>query len=285
MTPPPSLRNRCAVLATMHRKEHAIAPLLEQELGLQITVPPDLDTDVFGTFTRDIKRLGTQIEAARAKAVKAIELTGEPLALASEGSFGPHPAVPFLATNCEIVLLLEPSQGLELVGQAISTDTNYSHQRVESWEEARQFAHKVGFPDHGLVVTIGDPMAENSQIIKGITREEELAEAVQRALHHSPQVHIETDMRALYNPRRMKVIQQATEDLLRKITQVCPQCSWPGFDVVERKPGLLCSWCHQPTQLTHAALYRCSYCDFSQEKLFPDGRHSADPGECAYCNP
>jgi hypothetical protein len=285
MNPPPLLRNRFAVLATMHGKEQAIAPLLEQELGIQIIVPPGLNTDVFGTFTREMKRVGTQIEAARAKAAKAIELTGETLALASEGSFGPHPLVPYLATNCEIVLLLDQSYGLELIGQAFSTETNYRHQLVGSLREARQFAQKVGFPEHGLVVMGGDSLAEVPQIIKGITCEDQLVDAFQVALRHSQKVHIETDMRALYNPSRMKVIRQATEDLLRKIAQTCPQCSWPGFDIVKRKPGLLCTLCHQPTLLTRSAVYGCQHCGFSQEELFPDGQKTADPGECEYCNP
>jgi hypothetical protein len=285
MNPPPSLRNRFAVLATMHRKEQAIAPLLEQELGIQSIVPPDLNTDVFGTFTRDVKRLGTQIEAARAKATKAIELTGQTLALASEGSFRPHPLIPYLAINCEIVLLLDQSYGLELIGQVFSTETNYRHQMVGSLQEARQFAQKVGFPEHGLVVMGGDSLTEAPPIIKGITCEDQLADAFQVALRYSHKVHIETDMRALYNPSRMKVIRQATEDLLRKIAQTCPKCSWPGFDIVKRKPGLPCTLCHQPTQLTRSALYRCEHCGFSEEELFPDGRSTADPGECEYCNP
>ncbi len=285
MNPPPSLRNRLAVLATMHRKEQAIAPLLEQELGIQSIIPPDLNTDIFGTFTRDVKRLATQIETARAKAVKAIELTGQTLALASEGSFGPHPLVPYLATNCEIVLLLDQNCGLELIGQTISTETNYRHQLVESLSEARQFAQKVGFPEHGLVVMGEDSLPKPPPIRKGIIDEDQLAEAFELVQHYSPRVHIETDMRALYNPSRMKVIRQATQDLLRKIAQTCPQCDWPGFDVVKRTPGLPCQLCRQPTQLTRSALYGCQHCGFSQEELFPGGRISADPGECEYCNP
>jgi Zn finger protein HypA/HybF involved in hydrogenase expression len=285
MNPPPSLHNRFAVLATMHRKEQAIAPLLEQELGIKTIVPPNLNTDIFGTFTRNVKRLGTQIEAARAKAVKAIDLTGETLAIASEGSFRPHPVIPYLAVNCEIVLLLDQSHGLELVGQAISTATNYRHQLVESLQQAQQFAQEVGFPEHGLVVMGGDSLTQEAPIIKGITSEEQLADAFEVALRHSSKVHLETDMRALYNPSRMKVIHKATQDLLRKIAQTCPQCSYPGFDIVERKPGLPCGLCHQPTQLTLFAVYRCEHCGFTKEELFPDGRSTVDPGECEYCNP
>lgn len=65
-------QNRVCILATMHKKEQAIAPLLEKELEVKVVVPEAFNTDIFGTFTRDIKRLGTQLEAARLKAKKAL---------------------------------------------------------------------------------------------------------------------------------------------------------------------------------------------------------------------
>ncbi|PMB21063.1 DUF6671 family protein, partial [Fischerella thermalis] len=99
--------NRIAVLATKHQKERVIAPILEAELRMKVVVPEDFDTDVFGTFTREVKRPGNQVEAARLKAKKALELTGESLAIASEGSFGPHPEIPFISGNREVVLLLD----------------------------------------------------------------------------------------------------------------------------------------------------------------------------------
>ncbi|MBC1225360.1 hypothetical protein GNF09_37015, partial [Nostoc sp. UCD120] len=90
---------RLVVLATMHQKEKVIAPLLEQELGIKIIVPQDFNTDIFGTFTREVERPGTQIAAAKLKAEKALELTQENLAVASEGSFTPHPFVPYIYCN------------------------------------------------------------------------------------------------------------------------------------------------------------------------------------------
>lgn len=279
--------DRIGVLATMHQKERAIAPIVERELGIQVIVPPDFDTDVFGTFTREVKRMGTQIEAARFKAEKAMAVTGATLALASEGTFGPHPLIPYLPANREIVLLLDKANDIEIVGQELSTETNYSHQRVSSTPEAYKFAQKVGFPEHALVVIVGDALSGKGEIIKGITTEEQLADAVQFGLKKSPdgKVHIETDMRAMHNPTRMKIIEKATLDLIKKINTVCPQCSWPGFEVVESKKGLPCDLCHLPTQLIRSVIYRCKKCDFSQEELFPDGRKTADPSQCQYCNP
>ncbi|QZT35026.1 hypothetical protein HUR95_07295 [Caldalkalibacillus thermarum TA2.A1] len=99
--------NRIGVLATMHKKEVVMAPLLKKELGVKIIVPERFNTDCFGTFTREIDRAGNQLEAARLKAQKALSITGEALAFASEGAFSPHPVFPFVPYNREIVLLLD----------------------------------------------------------------------------------------------------------------------------------------------------------------------------------
>ncbi|MBR8834670.1 MAG: hypothetical protein DSM106950_11680 [Stigonema ocellatum SAG 48.90 = DSM 106950] len=280
-------KNRTSVLATMHQKERVIAPIVEQKLGIKVLVPPDFNTDVFGTFTRVVKRRGTQIEAARFKAEKAMAITGETLAFASEGSFGPHPLMPYVPVNREIVIFLDKVNNIEIVGQELSTETNYSHQLVHSVEEAYSFAQRVGFPEHGLVIIVGDAAIVQGEVIKGITTKEQLFDAVKFCLNKSStgQVHIETDMRAMYNPTRMKNIEKATLNLSEKITQVCPECSWPGFDVVESQKGLPCAFCHLPTQLIRSVIYRCKKCAFSREELFPHGQETADPSKCQYCNP
>ncbi|RCJ27391.1 hypothetical protein A6S26_13270 [Nostoc sp. ATCC 43529] len=278
--------NRVAVLATMHQKEKAIAPILEA-LGIKVIVPQDFNTDVFGTFTRDIKRPGNQIEAARLKAQKALESTGETLALASEGSFFPHPSIPFLSSNREIVILLDTKYNLEIIGEEFSLETNHNHIVVENVEQAFQFAKKIGFPEHGLVVMFSESPQDSKQIIKGITTEKQLIEAVNFVIKNSPtgKAHLETDMRAMYNPTRMNNIAKATQDLVRKIQSCCPECSTPGFEVTERIPGLPCAMCDMPTALTLNVIYQCQKCGFSQEKLFPNGSEYADPAQCMYCNP
>ena len=57
-------KGRKLVIATMHNKERVIAPLLEKHLGVEIVVSKQFDSDKFGTFTREIKRVGNQLEAA-----------------------------------------------------------------------------------------------------------------------------------------------------------------------------------------------------------------------------
>lgn len=278
---------RVAVLATMHQKEKAIAPLLQQDLGIKVIVPENFNTDIFGTFTRDIKRVNTQIATAKLKAQKAMEITGKTIGIASEGSFAPHPSFPYIYANREIVIFLDQINNLEIIGEEFSIETNFNHQIITNITEAEEFAQKVGFPEHGLVVWFGEDENSQTEIIKGIITQEQLQASVNFGLQKSPngQVHIETDMRALYNPTRMKNIAKATQSLLKKINTCCPQCSTPGFSLTERIAGLPCEICHQPTSLTLAAVYECQKCGFSQEKIFPDGLDFADPSQCLYCNP
>ena len=47
---------RKVVIATKHKKELVIAPLLEKNLGVTCFVPDDFDSDALGTFSGEIKR-------------------------------------------------------------------------------------------------------------------------------------------------------------------------------------------------------------------------------------
>lgn len=281
------LQNRTAVLATMHQKEQAIAPILQQELKLNVIVPDNFNTDVYGTFTREVKRPATQIETAKLKIKKALELTGERIGIASEGSFYPYPNFPLVSCNREIIVLIDLENDLELIGDVVSTETNHSYQTVSSVEQAIEFASKIGFPEHALIVTTRQNPTPEDEIFKGITDLEELKHRVQYLLAKSAKgtIHLETDMRAMYNPTRMKVIEQATYDLVKKFQQKCPNCAYPGFALVERKSGLVCSLCHLPTSMIKAEIYQCKKCHYSEEKLYPNGVTTADPTYCNYCNP
>ncbi len=278
---------RTAILATKHRKEQAIAPLVERQLGTSVIVPPNFDSDRFGTFTRDVARQGTQLEAARAKANAALDETGGDLAIASEGSFAPHPNAPFLPGNRELVLWLDRARGLEVVGCEVTPATNYAQTTVASVAEALDFATRVRFPEHALVVSPKAEAADSSVIQKGLRDRDALAAAVEQVCANSPtgSAFLETDMRAHCNPLRMQAIARATEDLVNKLRQSCPQCERPGFAIAERQPGLPCAWCGAPTPMTRLAIRACPACGYRQEILHPDGKTSADPTYCQQCNP
>jgi hypothetical protein len=278
------LKNRLAVLATMHHKEKVIAPLLAEQAGIEVIVPPGLDTDQFGTFTREIKRRETQVKTALLKAKYALELTGETLAIASEGSFFPDPILPFSLCDREIVLLYEPLNNLEIRGEYLSREVNHQGKTVTSLEQALQFAEKVGFPEQGLVVMTHAQTTLPQEMSKGIRVLDHLIEAIRHTLRsHGGIAYLETDLRAMHNPKRQIAIALATQDLIRKLHQYCPQCQFPGFDVTQTRSGLRCGLCGLPTTMTQSYIYQCQRCHYQEEK--PSETPVADPTYCPYCNP
>ena len=76
-----------ASLLTQHGKESIICPQLFDSNGLEVVHVSSYDTDNLGTFTRDIPRYGSQLDAARKKARVGMELSGSKLGIASEGAF------------------------------------------------------------------------------------------------------------------------------------------------------------------------------------------------------
>ena len=50
---------RRLLIATKHKKEQVIAPILEEGLGVQCFVPENYDSDIFGTFSGEIDRKDT----------------------------------------------------------------------------------------------------------------------------------------------------------------------------------------------------------------------------------
>ncbi|MEW6244165.1 MAG: DUF6671 family protein [Bacillota bacterium] len=277
-------QGRYAVLLTKHRKEQVIKPTLEKAVGVNVIVETGFDTDRLGTFTREIERPGSQLDTARLKARKGMELTGLDIGLASEGSFGSHPVMLWVPWNVEIVLLLDKKANLEIYGEYAGFNTNYAHEIVSSFTEAENFARKVGFPEHWLVLR---PDNERHQsIVKDINDWEHLKEAVAWGVARSiaGKVFLETDMRAHANPTRMGNIQKATENLVEKINRQCPRCGTPGFSVTKTKKGLPCEWCGGPTEEIMAVVFTCARCAFSQEEVKgPEER--APAGRCPYCNP
>lgn len=280
----PYFQGRTAILATKHRKEQVIAPALAA-LGITVEVATGLDTDQFGTFSRDRRRCGTQEEAAAAKAAWVLAETEADLAIASEGSFGPHPQCPMLPSNRELVLLVDRRHNLQLRGEVISLETNFSHARVSNLSEALAFAENVGFPSHGLIAMVSAEPVPDTPIFKGMTTVSELEAAIAALLPHSPdgRVHLETDMRAHMNPSRMGVIAAATAELVKAMQQGCPQCGLPGFVAAETLPGRPCALCGAPTGLAKATRYRCQRC--SHTLTLPVAEPLADPSQCYFCNP
>ena len=276
-----------AVLTTMHAKQRVIAPILREALGLRVELARSVDTDRFGTFSRELERLGSQLDAAMSKIAAGFERApGARVGLASEGSFGPHPHIPFMALGRELVLMVDRDNGLELIGYDASPETNFAHAIVRDFDEAIAFAERVRFPEHGLIIMgcRDDQPAPEILLRKDVTNRDALASAVREACSSCGGAFVETDMRAHRNPTRMAAIERTTNDLVRRFHCRCPDCDYPGFDVTERVAGLPCAWCGEPTRIVVSEISTCRACGHRIARRASD-QTAADPGQCDGCNP
>jgi len=274
---------RNLVIATKHEKEKVIAPIIENELGVKCFVVPNLDTDQLGTFTGEIERVHDPIATARNKCFMAMELTNCDLAIASEGSFGPHPSIYFLPSDDEFLVFIDRKNGLEIVARELSVETNFNGAVITNESMLLEFAKKAKFPSHGLILRKSKD--EFNDIKKGITNSIVLHEVFNYFISKFETAYIETDMRAMYNPTRMRVIENATKKLIEKIKSKCPECGMPGFGVTAVNQGLPCEICNHPTKSTLSYQYSCQKCSFTKEEKYPKGKKTEDPMYCDICNP
>ena len=275
--------NRTLLIATKHRKEEVISPIFENYLGVKCIVPADFDSDILGTFSGEIERKDNPLETARKKCLLALENSGYDLAIASEGSFGPHPSAYFIAADEEILYFMDIKNELEIFARTISTETNFQAADIKSENELKRFAEKVKFPSHAIIMRNGKNA--NDDLVKGITRHEDLYRNFNHFISKYGKAYVETDMRAMYNPGRMKVIEKTALDLCHKIQNKCPECTAPGYSIKDFREGLPCELCMYPTKSILAVIYTCHKCHFREEKYYPNGKNYEDPAYCNYCNP
>lgn len=276
-------KGRTLVIATMHKKELVIAPILETELGVNCVLPENFNSDQWGTFSGEIERVHDPVSTARQKCLKAMELSGCDLGIASEGSFGPHPSLFFIHADDEFLILIDLKNNIEIISRELSTTTNFNAKTVITEKELLDFAAMVNFPTHGLILK-GLNDTTNS-IYKGIVDQNHLIQKFHDLKQQNSLVQVETDMRAMYNPTRMSIIQTLAKKLVKKIQSTCPNCKMPGFDITDIRAGLTCSLCGMPTKSTIAHISVCSHCGFTKEDLYPKGKTTEDPMYCDRCNP
>jgi len=274
---------RKLLIATKHEKEKAIAPLLEKELGVNCSVAENFDTDVLGTFTGEVERKDDPISTARNKCLMAMELNYCDLAVASEGSFGPHPSLFFVHADDEMLLFIDKKNDLEIIVRELTTETNFNGIEIKTEKQLHDFAQQVNFPSHGLIVR--KTKDDYTEIVKGITDWETLNKTFYLFWEKHKSAFVETDMRAMYNPTRMKVIEKATQKLIDKINSCCPQCNTNGFGITDANKGLRCMQCNFPTRSTLSYIYTCQKCFYSKEEMYPNKKTTEDPMYCDVCNP
>ncbi len=276
-------QNRKLVIATKHEKEKVIQPIIESALSVDCFVPSNFDTDQWGTFSGEIERNEDVLNTLRKKCLNAMKENNCDLAIASEGSFGAHPSIFFAHADDEVVMLIDLKHDLEIVARELSTETNFNGSYIANTTDLFAFATKANFPTHGLILKSSESNFDKA--IKGIQNENMLLEGFQSLFREYGKVYVETDMRALYNPTRMKIIEKATFKLAKAALSQCPNCSTPGFTVTEAKEGLPCEWCNSPTRSTLSFRSTCKKCNFASEEKYPHQKTTEDPMYCDFCNP
>ncbi len=280
---------RTAILATKHGKEQQIAPPFAAALDLHISVPPAIDTDQLGTFSGEIPRHGSPTEVVLQKARLGMQQSNLPLGLANEGSFTPHPDLPMLTLDTEILLFVDDELDITVQEIVISEETVATQTTVHSLADLSTFLERAHFPSHALIVRphAVQPSLVPDGITKGITDLHTLERAIKSSASISPDglALVETDLRALMNPTRQRVIATAAQRLAHRLTQHCPVCNSPGWGIIDSVPGLPCEWCSAPTPLLREHIYGCPHCPHRTSAPRPDGIRSAPAARCPFCNP
>lgn len=276
-------QNRKLIIATKHQKEKVIGPILKKELGINYFIDEQFDTDQLGTFSGEIERKLDPISTVREKCLRAMKTNNCDLGVASEGSFGSHPSLHFINADDEFLIFIDTKNNIEIVARELSTETNFNGREIESETELMRFAKDIGFNQHAIILR--KSKYEKNEIHKGITCIEDLKRSFEALFSKHNSVYAETDMRAMYNPTRMLVIQKAAEKLVQMIKTTCPHCKTPGFSITEAKKGLICSLCGLPTSSPLSYIYTCQKCKFTKEAFYPNSKNTEDPMYCDYCNP
>lgn len=277
MTSPP-YRGQIIAVGTQHGKQHQFRPAFSAVLGAELRIPPEIDTDRFGTFAGEVVRSGSAIDAARAKARLAMHLTGLPFGVASEASYGVLPGG--WSGHEELLLFCDDRLGIEVLEGHRTLSTPGTAQQVHDYRDLHP-AFLDGLPRQAVIVR---PHRRTGPITKGIVDAETLRSAVAAAVACSPEriAQVEPDLRAHHNPSRRRVLIRLADKLARRLATECPDCAAPGFGRVDAVPGLPCRVCGTPTALVANEIHGCAACGHRVGKPVCD---AADPADCPLCNP
>ena len=274
---------RNVVLTSKHFKKPMIEPIFRELLDINI-IECAADTDLLGTFSGEIERKLPPLETALQKARIGLEQLGMDLGIASEGSIGPDPVIPFLKSDVEIIVLVDLVNELEIVEVFRTFDICAVQKSFSLDENLDEFLIKANFPNHKLIVRANS--GEKSSSIKGIGDRAELENAIELMAKNSMdgKVSIESDLRAYCSPSRASNIEKAAKILAMRVKQQCRLCNSPGWGKVGMEKGLECQSCGAYVEKAiKREVFGCFKCDYREfgDQLSP----FADPEICDWCNP
>ena len=266
-------------LVTQHHKEQAIFPVLRKN-GIDQTSVLNADTDQLGTFSGEIPRILSIEQTLLEKCKLVSNQFPTAIFLATEGSFGPHPVIPWISHHQESFLLWDRSTDAIFFHHFNSNSTNFQVGTIRSKQQLVEFCSRSKFPSHAIILK--STQGNHPQIYKGLQNWEEVFEIWDNS---NGELFAETDMRAMYNPTRMANIRIGFSAFLENLQKECPKCAYPGFFTKDVELGLPCQWCNLPTQSILFAIHRCEHCSLEEKEKHPLGKSHEDPMYCSNCNP
>jgi len=173
------------VIATMHGKENALQAQFEYGLGLTLIVPGGIDTDSLGTFTGEVPREQRSIDTAIRKTKLGMKLTGIKRGVATEGTFGPDPALPFMKLHSETIVFVDDLLGIRIHETAHTYNTPFDSFTCTGFEQLREKMGSTGFPGHAMTVrpeknSWVSKLRQRIQVYKGIKDFDHLENAIDR---------------------------------------------------------------------------------------------------------
>ena len=267
-------------MATKHDKGRLVAPHFHDLLTVTIE-EVEIDTDVLGSFSGEVERVGTSLETAFKKARLGIEATGNPFAISSEGSIGPDPFVPFITADIETMVFIDDELGIQIYESLISHEIKAFTTTTQK-NDLVAFLQKADFPNHALIVKPHVGIGA----IKGIRELTELKDAINksRELSSDGEAIIESDLRAMSSPSRQKNISELAQKLATRISHTCPNCHTPGWGLKSYIRGVHCSECGEYAEnALKQEILGCVKCEHIQPGAVINV--TIDPSRCMSCNP
>lgn len=269
-------------LPTLHKKGDLLNSAFNDRLQMNV-FELSVDTDSVGTFSGEIKRSRTVHETLLKKIALAREISDGDFYVASEGSIGSDPIIPFFNSDIEELLFFDVKNNLLISERIRSFDIVIATAIYNKDFKLNSFLERADFPNHKLIIrSQTDPIGV---IGKGIGSVETLHALLKQAVQDGlDDLVIESDFRAHCSPSRAKNIRECAQKLVERISSLCPDCERPGWGQVSTIKGLPCSECGEFKEAAvRALLFGCVACEFTAQG--EDLATSIDPGQCDWCNP
>ena len=269
-------------VATKHGKLAQIAPAFDRLKQWQLELAP-IDTDEFGTFSGEVERTLSPRETVIEKAKAGARSLGFDYGIASEGTIGAHPHLPFTNSDYELMAFVCLSKDVAIVESFLSADITAYSQDVSHSSDLDVISDGLDLPSHAANIIV--ETKSGRQIHKGITDVHEVRRIVEQYLvGGANNVRVESDFRAMNSPSRQANIAICAQRLALRVGAHCPGCSHFGWGRVGYEYGLPCVSCGLMNEsVANAEKLGCPGCDFVELNEF--AQEAIDPSRCEFCNP